>query len=598
MADRFILSHIQRLPVFARLAPEQLEQVSTVVQALRYEPGEYVLRQGQRNEGLLLFVSGSGALTQTGADGREITVGTVSANEYVNESALFVETSASTNLRITETAIVLFIPRVGLAAVIAQNPDIQTRLQLARTRFPADPSQKVFKSQRSGEKVLTVFRAHWWSFAGKLWMPFFAALVLFVLAAAAGAMPLVTAILIFLGFMLPGLLALYLYAEWRNDKVVVTDQRITRVRRTIYNWSTNISEIPIGAIHEVNVSIPGTDPFARMFDYGDLIIKTSGDTLNLILTHVPNPKALQNIIFTNRNRYQESLDRQNKDAMRGELDVFLGRTPAKPVDAPAMPPPTTISNPKAGFLQMRFVNEKGQTVYRKHYLIWFSHILLPTLVLLGGVVLFFISASQLGGGGGLGLAGLPLAFLVTLVGAVTFYLADWDWRNDLYIIGDQTISLIHKRPLWLQDQNDQILLSQVDNVISDMRGVINTLFRMGDVRLLLTGTEVQNAKVFRHVHEPQQIQHEISERRRRSQQNQQEEEAKRQRQAILDYLGVYHDSLKEAAQDAQLIPPGSEPPQPSQPLQQPPPPQQPPQPPNVVDRTRPPGIPRVRGDGR
>lgn len=588
MADRFVLSHIQRLPVFSRLTPEQLALVSTIAQALRYEPGEYVLRQGQRNEGLLLFVSGRGALTQTGADGREITVGTVSTNEYLNESSLFVETTATTNLRITETAIVLFIPRASLTAAISQYPDIQSRLQLARMRFPADPSQKVFKNQRSGEKVLAVFRAHWWSFVGKLWMPFLAATVLFILAAAAGATPVVSAFLVFLGFVLPGMLALYLFFEWRNDKVIVTDQRITRIRRTIYNWATNISEIPIGAIHEVNVSIPGTDPFARMFDYGTLIIKTSGDTLNMVLDHVPNPKALQNIVFTDRNRYQEAIARQNKEAMRDEMDVFLGRTPAKPADAPAVPPPATNTSPSIGFLQTRFVNEKGQTVYRKHYLIWLSHILLPSFVLLAGVILFLISASQLIGGGGLGLAGLALAFLVTLFGAVAFYLADWDWRNDMYIVGDQTISLIHKRPLWLQDRNDQILLSQVDNVISEMRGFIHTLFRLGDVKLLLTGTEVQNAKVFKNVHRPQQIQQEISERRRRAQQQQQEEEAKRQRQAILDYLAVYHDSLQDAAQNAGIIENNNEP----QPPQQPPP-----QPPNVVDRTRPPGIPRVRRDG-
>lgn len=587
MADRFVLSHIQRLPVFTRLTQEQLAVVSTVVQALRYEPGEYVLRQGQRNEGMLLFVSGSGALTQTGANGLEIMVGEVSANQYLNESSLFVETTASANLRITDTAIVLFIPRAGLAAIVAQHPDIQSRLQLARTRFPGDPSQKVFKNQRSGEKVLIVFRAHWWSFAGKLWMPFFVAAVLFVLAAAAGAVALVSALLVFLGFIVPGVMALYLYAEWRNDKVIVTDQRITRIRRTIYNWATNISEIPIGAIREANISIPPTDPFARLFDYGTLIIKTSGDTLNMVLDRVPDPKALQNIIFTDRNRYQEAIARQNKDAMRSELDVFLGRTPAKPADAPAMPPPQTTA-PRSGFLQTRFVNEKGQTVYRKHYLIWLSHVILPTFVLLAGVILFLISVSQLlAGGGSLGLAGLPLAFLVTLIGAATFYLADWDWRNDRFILGDQTISLIRKRPLWLQNQNDQILISQVDNVISDMQGVIQTLFRMGDVKLLLVGTEVQNAKVFRNVHQPQEIQKEISERRRRAQQQQQEEEAKRQRQAILDYLSVYHDSLQDAAQDAHIIEKNNEPQ----------PPQPPPQPPNVVDRTRPPGIPRVRGDG-
>lgn len=589
MTDRFVLSHIRRLPVFERLTPEQLALVATVVQALRYEPGEIIIRQGQRNEGLLLFVSGRAALTQAGPDGREVTVGTVSANEYLNESSLFAETTAAATLRVLETAIVLFLPRQQLAALIAQHPDIQSALQLARAQFPTDPSQRVFKSQRENEKVLAVFRAHWWSFASKLWIPFFVALVLFVLSALAGSVPALSAFLFLLGLAVPGALALYLYAEWRNDKVIITDQRVTRIRRTIHNWATNISEIPIGAVREVNVSIPPTDPFARLFDYGNLIVKTSGDTLNLVLDHVPNPRAVQNIIFTNRDRYQENVARQNRDAMRNELEVFLGRTPAKPANSPVtpVPPPTA---PRVGFLQMRFLNEKGEIVYRKHYLVWLWHVTLPLLVILGGFALFVTTAFQMASanGGGLGLAGFALAFLVTLVGAGALYLADWDWRNDMYILGDQTISLIRKRPLWLQNQNDQILLSQVDNVISDMRGFLHTLVQMGDVKLLLMGTEVQNAKVFKHVHRPHQIQQEIAERRRRAQAQQSEAEAKRQRQAILDYLAVYHDSLKDAAQDANLTGQSAEPPPPSQP---------PAQPPQVFDRTRPPGIPRARRDG-
>ncbi|MBI5668781.1 MAG: cyclic nucleotide-binding domain-containing protein [Chloroflexi bacterium] len=590
MTDRFVLSHIRRLPVFERLTPEQLALVATIVQALRYEPGEVIIREGQRNEGLLLFVSGRAALTQTAPGGREVTVGTVSANEYLNESSLFAETVATASLRVLETAIVLFVPRQPLAALIAQHPDIHSALQLARAHFSADPSQKVFKTQRENEKVLAVFRAHWWSFAGKLWIPFFIAIILFVLSALAGAVPVLSAFLFLLGLVVPGALALYLFAEWRNDKVIITDQRVTRIRRTIHNWATNISEIPIAAVREVNVSIPPTDPFARLFDYGNLIVKTSGDTLNLVLDHVPNPKAVQNIIFTHRDRYQENAARQNREAMRQELEVFLGRTPAKPADSPVMPvPPVTAA--RVGFLQMRFVNEKGDIVYRKHYLIWLWHITLPVLVILGGIVLFAVSAFQVVGAasGGLGLAGFALAFLVTLAGAGALYLADWDWRNDMYILGNQTISLIHRRPLWLQDRNDQILLSQVDNVISEMRGFLHTLVQMGDVKLLLMGTEVENAKVFKNVHRPQQIQQEIAERRRRAQTEQSEAEARRQRQAILDYLAIYHDSLKDAAQDANVAGQSAEPP--------PVPPQPPAQPPQVFDRTRPPGIPRIRRDG-
>jgi hypothetical protein len=145
--------------------------------------------------------------------------------------------------------------------------------------------------------------------------------------------------------------------------------------------------------------------------------------------------------------------------------------------------------------------------------------------------------------------------------------------------------LIHKRPLWLQDENDQILLSQVDNVISEMRGVLNTLFKVGDVKLSLTGSDAKNAKWFRNVHEPQEIQQEISRRQDRAAMLKQEADAQRQKQAIIDYLLVYHETIAPGS-TAQAS--GGAPATPiNAPAEQPP---------KVRDRTRPPGIPLVRRD--
>lgn len=580
MADRFVVSHLRRLPLLARLSPEQLEYVANAAQVLRFEAGELVFKEGQPNAGLFFFVSGRGVLSQAGANGQSFEIGTVSPGHYVNESALFVETTASVTLRVVETAIVVFIERQRFTALIADRPDIQNSLQLPKTPLGGDSLRRAFKSQREGEKVLASFRAHWWAFAGYLWLPLAAAALLFVLASLAGeSLPGLSVVLAGLGFVVPGLLVIYLYVEWRNDEVVITDQRVIRIRRTIRTVSTNISEIPIASVREVNIAIPPTDPFARLFGYGQIIIKTSGDTRNLVLETVPDPRAVQNIIFTNRSRHQQAIAHQNRESMRKEVDEFLGRAPAQPPQQEA--PAGSGSVRRGGFLRMRSINEKGQIVYRKHYLVWFAHVLLPSVIILAGLVLFMVSASRLSGDSTLGAAGIGMAAFVIILGIVTFYTADWDWRNDMYIIGDETVSLIHKRPLWLQNREDQILLAQIDNVISDTSGLVNSLFKMGDVKLLLTGTEVQNAKVFKNVYYPQRIQREISERRRQVEQRRQEAEAKRQRQAILDYLSVYHDSLKDAAQDVNPNPPAGRPP---------------PSASGPADSTRPPGIPRVRRD--
>ncbi len=204
---------------------------------------------------------------------------------------------------------------------------------------------------------------------------------------------------------------------------------------------------------------------------------------------------------------------------------------------------------------------------------------------------------------------IPL--IVMALAALWFYIADWDWRNDMYIVGDQTVTIIHRRPIFLQDQKDQILLAQVDNVVSDTQGFMNSIFQIGEVKLLLTGTDEKNAKRFTNVYAPQHIQQEISRRQDRAEALKRQEDAQRQQQAIIDYLSVYHETVGTAPPATNGLAQPLTPAQPANtfPAQSASPAfktqtgtnpyvtdEDSPQPPRVRDRSRPPGIPRVRRD--
>ena len=204
----------------------------------------------------------------------------------------------------------------------------------------------------------------------------------------------------------------------------------------------------------------------------------------------------------------------------------------------------------------------------------------------------------------LGVVGFFVPLLLMALGAGWFYLMDWDWRNDLYIVGDQTLTLIRKRPLWLQDQKEQVLISQVDNVLASTTGFMNSLLKVGEVRIMLSGADEKNAKVFTNVYQPQEIQQEISRRQARAQDQKRQKNANDQRKAILEYISVYHDTI------APQVPTIS---QPATGIPQEPTPNPfaatpgattsgalnaAPEPPLVPrrDRSRPPGIPRARRD--
>lgn len=78
-------------------------------------------------------------------------------------------------------------------------------------------------------------------------------------------------------------IAAYLYI---NNVVVVTSDKIAQVLyRTIFD--RKISQLSIGDIQDVTVSQKGI--FARIFDYGTLVIETAGEQQNYTFTYTPDP---------------------------------------------------------------------------------------------------------------------------------------------------------------------------------------------------------------------------------------------------------------------------------------------------------------------
>ena len=154
MPDRFVLSHIRRLPLFQRLDDEQLGLLSEAFQGARFEPGAVVFRQGEPSQGLYLFVSGRGLLVQTGADGVEQQVGAVGENQYINEAALFKPLVETASLCIVEPSVVLMLSRERLITVVASDPDLAAALRFTApsvTPIPAGRREEGGAAGRGGE---------------------------------------------------------------------------------------------------------------------------------------------------------------------------------------------------------------------------------------------------------------------------------------------------------------------------------------------------------------------------------------------------------------------------------------------------------------
>jgi hypothetical protein len=543
---RFVAAQLRRLPLFARLTPDQLERAASVAQVVQAAAGMALAAQGQPATAMFMFVSGRGILTRATVSGTEEQVAIVQEGQYVGEEALYSERIQPYTIRAAEPALVLVIPKAALAQQIVESPEM--RANIGMTPPSTRAATRIFKGQRDNETVLHIFKRHWWSFARQVWLPMLIAFA-FIIAGvlAIPSQPGLSLFLFVAGLLLPGGLCFLLYADWQDDCLIVTNQRIVKIYDNLFTLQKTVNEIPFERAHEVNAEIP-PDPFARLFGYGTVIIKTAGAAGTITIDTLPNPQRIQQVIFSERDKHKQTSGDDMQQMISREVDSALGipaatlQTPAPARRLPAAPsqPADLLVNP----LRTRFMDDDGGMVYRRHLSIWLRGVTAPLAVMLGAMVvgigaLFIPTLQQYG----------VLAFIgaggVFLLGAVWFYLADWDWRQDMLIVGRDTVTIIHKRPLWLQNEVEQIRLSQIDNVFSEVVGLVNSLLNRGTIRISLIGGDIDDAKRFDGMGDPQSVQGEISRRLADLQSVSAEADAQRNRQAIAEYLAAYHQRVSQ-----------------------------------------------------
>ncbi|MAS36383.1 MAG: hypothetical protein CL610_20425 [Anaerolineaceae bacterium] len=590
MANRFVLSHIRNLPLLAKLLPGQLELLTDIVEVVQLPANALVFQQGQAAQGLYLLVSGH-AVLYTGQSGSETVLGEVQENQYVGETALFRIANERMSMRVTRPSVLLLLPRLRFQQLLLEKPELRQAFSHEQVRL--DPqSGRNFQGQRVGENRLLHQHRHRWAFIRSAILPVVIGLVLIVIAFLLSNTGL-TLPLLMLALIIPGLWIFYAYLEWKNDYLIITDQRVMLHQQTILTLTSSIREVLISSVHEVSYKIPSVDPFARVFNYGTIYIKTAGEAGNMEISLMPNPEQIQKVLITTLHAYRNVSDQQDIDAIGAVIDrVVLSETDAAPPEPQTqstshIPP---LAGQRRGLLNERHVDEHNNVIFRKHLSVWLAHVMLPGLFVLGGMALVgvgLLSLSPLGGIEAL------IGLFIALIGSVWFYWSDWDWRNDLLILGTSTIRIIHRRPLWLQDVAEEVLLEQVDDASVIRNGLLNTVLNRGDLSISLVGDD--RPKRFTGVGSPDAVKNAIFERRAVLERRTQESELMQQRQEIARYLDVYHQRVNgQAAQQPPQNPPPNYAPPAYPPQASPPPP--PAQPPDNRQGSRPPRIPRTRND--
>jgi hypothetical protein len=104
--------------------------------------------------------------------------------------------------------------------------------------------------------------------------------------------------------MLVGLAyAVLVYLNYIDDIFILTTDRVIDIDRYLFVFFEGRKQADYTKVQDVQVNVNSL--IARILNYGDIIVETAGRLPNIEMTRIPNPFAVQDLIFTRMNALKE-----------------------------------------------------------------------------------------------------------------------------------------------------------------------------------------------------------------------------------------------------------------------------------------------------
>jgi CRP-like cAMP-binding protein len=396
-------------------------------------------------------------------------------------------------------------------------------------------------------------------------------------------------------------LGIWVFVNYFDDYYVVTTRRVTRRDRRLLSYEAR-ADAPIEMVQDATVN---STLWGRLFDYGDLTIRTAAKVGALTFNHVPQPDLVRDLIMSQRGEVLAASRGQTRELLRRGLLSNLQLAVSVPnldqmralgPDAVHATQPTNWERVKAWIRPKRLGPRailpaarrrdkpdwvrrvlkplpprvqhvllgppvpptpplSGQQVFRKHWVNFLSRTwqaLLATIIM--AVVLVPLLGAQTNplyasiGGGLLG------AWLVLTI-AVLLWL--WwkveDYLNDIYVVTDDRLIDIEQRPLMLRGSRKETTLDRVQTVNLQQNGLWANLFDYGNVEVQTAAAD--GGFVFKMISAPKMVQRTIFQKLDAYRRSQDEKAATARQRELMEGLEVYHelneDRIRERRDETQ-----------------------------------------------
>jgi hypothetical protein len=127
------------------------------------------------------------------------------------------------------------------------------------------------------------------------------------------------------------------YVLWDQDLYILSSNRIVDIERLPLGLRETRRESTLDRIQDIDIDLPNV--WSRMFDMGNVHVKTGAAGSDLTFRSVAHPHSIQRDIFHRlaelRRREQEQRHRQTMDEMTKWLGVYHELTAPAPTQAEA-----------------------------------------------------------------------------------------------------------------------------------------------------------------------------------------------------------------------------------------------------------------------
>ncbi|MCD6521023.1 MAG: cyclic nucleotide-binding domain-containing protein [Anaerolineae bacterium] len=561
-----LIERLRRIPLFSQLEEEYLRKVAELCEARVVQPGQELCRQAERGSTLFIIAEGEAVIHRVDEQGLRRPVGMVRAGDYFGVTSLFLgEPRDATVTAVTEMRI-WTLRRPAFQELLSEYPEIRRRLLIPeeiilKLRAPRYPWLE------PGELVVHHCRRHWIvllrSIAFVTLVVLGYLILLFVLRRFSPTPPRLS---YFLLPVLPlyGIAFLWRWYDWRNDYFVVTTQRISHRERVAFLYDSQ-EEVPLDRVQNINV-VRGL--LGQLLDYGDLTIETAAEMGTMLFDHIPHPEEMRQAVWNQLSRAQATARATQrhliKQALRQHIEpgTEAEQPPERAVEEPvdleegenAQPQPRALTRfllwlAERDLVPRTRIQTSEAVTWRKHWIFLIRDILWPLGL---SVVLGILSV--------LGFWGFPPA----IISRVPFYpyialfftvlSIGWlwwqfnDWGNDLYIVTNERIIDVEKRPLFFSEQRREASLGMIQNISLEVPDILASLFNYGNVVVQTAGA---GEFTFDGVPNPHEVQQEIFRRMVAYREAQRQREAARRRAELAEWFGVYREFEEERKKRAE-----------------------------------------------